>query len=93
MNVILGYLKAESNHFHVNVLYLIRKKYIFQCSKTSKKPNLLGLLKHAEFVYMEQNLVAAPNFITVQCEGDWQTVKLLTQNLCVQNDAETSNRQ
>ena len=56
VNIILGQFKTDSNYTFYNILYLITKKYIFLSSKTSKNPNLLGLLKKVEFVYMDQKL-------------------------------------
>ena len=42
---------------------------------------------------MDQKLAATLNFTAVEFERDWHKVKLLIQNLCVPNDAETINRQ
>ena len=84
VNIILGQFKTDSNYTFF-FLYLITKKYIFLCSKTSKNPNLLGLLKKVEFVYMDQKLAATLNSTAVQFERDWHKVNLLIQN---PNDAD-----
>ena len=36
VNIILGQFKTDSNYTFYNILYLIIKKYMFLCSKTSK---------------------------------------------------------
>ena len=88
VNIILDQFKTDSNYTFYNILYLTTKKYIFLCSKTSKNPNLLSLLKRVEFVYMDQKLAATLNSTAVRFERDWHKVNLLIQNPCVPNDAD-----
>ena len=93
INIILDQFKTDPNYTFYNILYLITKKYIFQCSKACKNPNLLGLLKRVEFVYRDQKLAAILNSTAVQFEREWHKVKLLIQIPCVPNDTETIDRQ
>ena len=93
INVILGQFKTDPNYTFYNILYLITKKYIFQCSKACKNPNLVGLLKRVEFVYRDQKPAAILNSTAVQFEREWHKVKLLIQIPCVPNDAEKIDRQ
>ena len=57
VNIILGQLKTNSNDIFCNILYLIIKKYIFQCSETNRKPDLLGLLKKLNLYIWIKNLL------------------------------------
>ena len=44
VNIILGQFKTDSDNTFCNILYLITKKYIFLCSKTSTIANLITKL-------------------------------------------------
>ena len=79
--ILFGYHKQDTNHLVLNIIYLVTKKYIFDCSRKKNKPQLSILLRKFQRVYIEQECLSYINSKETIFQKRWSKVKTLVQSI------------
>ena len=79
--ILFGYHKQDTNHLVLNIIYLVTKKYIFDCYRKKDKPQLSILLRKFQRVYIEQECLSYINSKETIFQKRWSKVKTLVQSI------------
>ena len=80
-HILFGYHGTDTTHTLQNILYLIVKKYTFDCSRTMTPLNQKTLLSTIKRVYLEQEMLATINLKTQEFAAKWKDVGNLIQDV------------
>ena len=57
-----GILEKEIDFLVKNIIIITAKRYIFDCSRQSNMPNVIGFQKFLQSIYADQEYIAKINF-------------------------------